>query len=420
LEQKPDIVVIGGGPCGSYAAYTAAKLGAKVTVCEEHETTGAPNHCAGHLNISSLKQMGIQVPQIAIENEIRGAIFHSPSCRKFILKRRTPVTYVVDRILFDRYLARLALKAGVNYSFKSRVKSLSYDSKFVKGVTIEREQKRILAKVVVDAEGCSSALLKKTGLKGLERSMVVRGIQAEVEGAEDLDQEMVEVYFGEKIAPGFFAWIIPRKDGSSKVGLATRLGDSRDYLKWFIEKHPLASKKLKKSKIIRTSLHPIPLSGPLPKTYANGFLAVGDAASQVKPTTGGGVIFGLTCARAAGEVAYEAVKRHDYSNNFLSRYQSQWKKLVGFDLAAMLRMRRMLDSLSDQKIDRIIECCNRFGIDNILERFGDVDFQGRSLIPMVKHPGALAVIGYFVLSWLTSSTNKWSSHGSVLEGEIDT
>jgi digeranylgeranylglycerophospholipid reductase len=420
LEQKPDIVVIGGGPCGSYAAYTAAKLGAKVTVCEEHETTGAPNHCAGHLNISSLKHMGIQVPQIAIENEIRGAIFHSPSCRKFILKRRTPVTYVVDRILFDRYLARLALKAGVNYSFKSRVKSLSYDSKFVKGVTIEREQKRILAKVVVDAEGCSSALLKKTGLKGLERSMVVRGIQAEVEGAEDLDQEMVEVYFGEKIAPGFFAWIIPRKDGSSKVGLATRLGDSRDYLKWFIEKHPVASKKLKKGKIIRTSLHPIPLSGPLPKTYANGFLAVGDAASQVKPTTGGGVIFGLTCARAAGEVAYEAVKRHDYSNNFLSRYQSQWKKLVGFDLAAMLRMRRMLDSLSDQKIDRIIECCNRFGIDNILERFGDVDFQGRSLIPMVKHPGALAVIGYFVLSWLTSSTNKWSSHGSVLEGEIDT
>jgi len=408
LEQKPDIVVIGGGPCGSYAAYTAAKLGAKVTVCEEHETTGAPNHCAGHLNITSLKQMGIQVPQIAIENEIRGAIFHSPSCRKFILKRRTPVTYVVDRILFDRSLARIALKAGVNYSFKSRVKSLISDSKFVRGVTIEREQKRILAKVVVDAEGCSSALLKKTGLKGLERSMVVRGIQAEVEGAEDLDQEMVEVYFGGKIAPGFFAWIIPRKDGSSKVGLATRLGDSRDYLKWFIEKHPVASKKLKKSKIIRTSLHPIPLSGPLPKTFANGFLAVGDAASQVKPTTGGGVIFGLTCAKAAGEVAYEAVKRHDYSNNFLSRYQSRWKQLVGFDLAAMLRMRRMLDSLSDKRIDRIIDCCNRFGIDNILERFGDVDFQGRSLIPMVKHPGTLAVVGYFVLSWLTSSTSKWS------------
>ncbi len=406
MEQKPDIVVIGGGPCGSYAAYTAAKLGAKVTLFEEHETTGAPNHCAGHLNISSLKQMGIRVPQIAIENEIKGAIFHSPSCRKFILKCHDPVTYVVDRILFDRYIARLAVKAGVDYLFESKVKSLISDSKYVKGVKINGEQKRIVAKVVVDAEGCSSALLKQTGLKGLESSMVVRGIQAEFEGAKDLDQELVEVYFGGKIAPGFFAWIIPRKDGSSKVGLATRLGDSRDYLKWFIEKHPVASKKLKKGKILHTSLHPIPLSGPLPKTYANGFLAVGDAASQVKPTTGGGVIFGLTCAKAAGEVAYEAVKRQDYSNNFLSRYQSQWKQLVGFDLSAMLRMRRMLDSLSDKKMDRIIDSCDRFGIDNVLERFGDVDFQGRSLFPMVKHPGVLVVFGYFVFSWLTSSTNK--------------
>ena len=406
LETKPDIVVVGGGPCGSYAAYIAAKLGADVTVCEEHEKAGVPTHCAGHLNISSLKQMGIRVPQVAIENEIKGAIFYSPSCKQFVLKCRVPVTYVVNRIIFDSHIAELAVKAGVQYRFKSRVKSLIFDSDLVKGVTINGGKKRIVSKVVVDAEGCSSVLLKKTGLKGLESSMVVRGIQAEVEGAEGLDQEMVEVYFGRKIAPGFFAWIIPGKDGSSKVGLATRFGDSRNYLRWFMEKHPVASKKLKKCKIIHTSLHPIPLSGPLTKTYSNGFLAVGDAASQVKPTTGGGVIFGLICAKAAGEVAYEAVKTKDYSNTFLSRYQSRWKQLVGFDLAAMLRMRRMFDSLSDSRLDSIIEWCNKFGIDTILERFGDVDYQGRSLIPMLKHPGALAVIGYFAFSWLISSTKK--------------
>ncbi len=59
MNKKPDIVVVGGGPCGSYAAYTAAKLGAEVVVCEDHEEIGAPNHCAGHLNISSLKRLGI-------------------------------------------------------------------------------------------------------------------------------------------------------------------------------------------------------------------------------------------------------------------------------------------------------------------------------------------------------------------------
>ena len=75
----------------------------------------------------------------------------------------------------------------------------------------------------------------------------------------------------------------------------------------------MASKKLKKSQITGMSIHPIPLAGPIPKTYSNGFLAVGDAASQVKPTTGGGVIFGLTCAKTAGEVAYEAVKNSNFS-----------------------------------------------------------------------------------------------------------
>jgi hypothetical protein len=54
-------------------------------------------------------------------------------------------------------------------------------------------------------------------------------------------------------------------------------------------------------------------------------------------------------------------------------------------------------------MDRVIDLCNKFGVSEILERFGDIDFQGRSLISMVKHPGILAVIGYFIFSWFTSS-----------------
>jgi digeranylgeranylglycerophospholipid reductase len=126
----------------------------------------------------------------------------------------------------------------------------------------------------------------------------------------------------------------------------------------------------------------------------------------VKPTTGGGVIFGLTCARVAGEVAYEAVKNNDFSEAFLSSYQRRWKKMIGFDLAVMARMRRILNSLSDNRTDGIIDLCNRLGIDEVVEKFGDIDFQGRSLLPMIKHPGALAVIGYFIYSWLTSPTRQ--------------
>jgi len=405
VKKKPDIVVVGGGPCGSYSALTASKLGAEVTVCEEHEAIGAPKHCSGHLNIASLNRLGLRTPLDAVENEIRGAVFHSPLGKEFVLRCRAPVTFVVNRELFDKHLAEQAAKSGVNYLLNSRVKSLLVDSGFAKGVCIEKNgNKEVLkADIVIDAEGCSSALLKKSGLRGLKSSLVVRGIQAEVDGLEGAYEDMVEMYLGRKIAPGFFAWIIPTRDNSAKIGLATESGDPRKYLQKFMGKHPVASKKLKNARVTGLSLHPIPIEGPLPKTYSNGFIAVGDAASQVKPTTGGGVIFGLTCAEVAGKVAYEAVKRRDFSEAFLSRYQSRWKKLVGFDLAAMLRLRRALNSLSDNQTDGLIGLAERLRIDRVLEKVGDLDFQGGSLLPMLRYPGTLVVLFYFMFSWLTSS-----------------
>jgi len=310
--------------------------------------------------------------------------------------------------LFDKHLSDLAMKSGARYLLESRAKSPLFDSGFVVGVAVKqgRDEKKLAASVVIDAEGCSSTLLRKTGLQTLRGFMVVKAIQAEVDRVDGIDGDMVEVYLGRKYAPGFFAWIIPKRDASAKVGLATWAGDPRMYLRWFMKNHPVASKKLRKSSIKSLSLHPIPLGGPVPKTYSNGLLVVGDAASQVKPTTGGGVIVGLSCSKIAGEVAYEAVKNNDFSETFLSRYQSRWKELVGFDLTVMRQIRKLLNRLSDDKVDKIIDLCAKFGVDDVLEEVGDLDFQGRSLIPMIKHPTTLVTMLYFLLSWLTSSTRS--------------
>ncbi len=247
---------------------------------------------------------------------------------------------------------------------------------------------------MIDAEGCSSVLLKKFGLQTLDRSMVVHALQAEVDGVKEVDMDTVEVYLGRRYAPGFFAWIIPKRDGSAKVGLATKFGDPREYLNRLMHDHPVASKKLESSKVTALSLHPIPLGGAIPKTYWNGLLVVGDAASQVKPTTGGGIVFGLLCSRIAGEVAFEALKSNDFSEGFLSRYQSRWKELIGFDLSAMRQLRKTLNRLSDDRIDKIIGLCSRFGVGRVLEEIGDLDFQGKSLVRVIGHPSALIVALY--------------------------
>ncbi|MFB0567962.1 MAG: NAD(P)/FAD-dependent oxidoreductase, partial [Candidatus Bathyarchaeia archaeon] len=116
MNQKSiDAVVVGGGPCGSLAAWTLAKLGADVAVFEEHREIGLPSHCAGHVSIKGLKRLGLHLPQRIFENKIYGAVFYSPSGLEFRVKRSSPVTCVLNRELLDKHLAELAMKAGAQY-----------------------------------------------------------------------------------------------------------------------------------------------------------------------------------------------------------------------------------------------------------------------------------------------------------------
>jgi len=199
-QESLDAIVVGGGPCGSFAAWTLAKLGAKIAVFEEHKKIGLPSHCAGHVSLNGLKRLGLRLPRRILENEICGAFFYSPSGLEFRVKRTSPVTYVLNRELLDDHLAKLAMKAGARYFTGSRVNSIVSKSGSVAGVAIGRKEveKTVASNIVIDAEGCSALLLKKAGMQTLDRSMVVNAIQAEVDRVDDIDVDMVEVYLGQK------------------------------------------------------------------------------------------------------------------------------------------------------------------------------------------------------------------------------
>ena len=201
--------------------------------------------------------------------------------------------------------------------------------------------------------------------------MLANAVQAEVEKVKDLDPDLVEVYLGKNYASGLYAWLIPKFDGKAGVGLAANVGNPKRLLEKLMRKHPIASKKLFKSKLSRISFHPIPLGGPISKTYSNGFLAVGDAASQVKPTTGGGVIFGMTCAHIAATIIHKAMNEEDFSSDTLSEYQRTCNETLGFDAKFMLKIRNMLNALSDDKIDKTISFCAKMGLDKTLQSIAD-------------------------------------------------
>jgi flavin-dependent dehydrogenase len=123
----------------------------------------------------------------------------------------------------------------------------------------------------------------------------------------------------------------------------------------------------------------------------------------VKPTTGGGVILGMTCGGIAAEVVREALKKGDCSNMSLGAYQRRVQEALGFDIDVMLRIRKVLNTMTDKQIDRVISLCTRLGLEKTLRNLEDIDLQGRSLLHLLRRPRMLTALSYFFFLYLSAN-----------------
>lgn len=397
-----ELVIVGAGVAGASAALEAARHGMKVAVLEEHQKVGMPWHCSGHVGISTLSALGVDLPDQLIQNKVHGAIFFSPSGEIFRLRKRDPVTLVVDRSELDRYLISKAQDAGAELFLGWRAERAYYKSDHIAlECRTNSEKTEFGAQVIVDAEGASAQIPRVLGLPPLGRRMIVNSAQALVKNAEGLERDSVEVFFGQRYSPGFFAWIIPLHDGLAKVGLAASGANPRQCLHDFMRTHPIASGKLAGSEIVDGPVfHPIPVGGPIKHTYAERLMVAGDAAGQVKATTGGGIVFGIICGVLAARTANEASEAGNFSKRFLSRYEARWKAQIGFDLIAMNAIRRMLFRMPDSQIDRLIGLATKLDLSEVLEQTSDIDFQGRTLFRLSRDPRLPAAVLFSLVASL--------------------
>jgi digeranylgeranylglycerophospholipid reductase len=384
-----DAAIVGCGVSGASSALALTQENISVSVFEEHPEVGVPSHCSGHVGIIAFKRFSPPIPKHIIENEILGATLQAPNGKALTLRRPKPVTWVLNRREYDQHLASLAQKAGADLHLNSRVVGYSRtDDGQVRLRVSDGHEREVTCKILIDASGCGASISRYAGLSKLGRGILVNSAQFSVEDPVDVDRDFVEVYFGQKFAPGFFGWIIPRRDDTAKVGIAAGArANVRECFERFIRKHPTVSSKLKHAKPMSApTYHPIPVGGALNRTYTDNVMAVGDAASQVKPTTGGGIVFGLACGQIAGQTAAKAIRNGDASAEHLREYESSWRELIGFDLRAMSYLRRLLYRLPDRNLNRIFGIANDLGADGILNRTPDIDFQGRTLLGLARDP----------------------------------
>lgn len=381
-----DVAVVGGGPAGSIAARWAAAAGADVVLIEEHPSFGSPVQCAGIVSTKAVEECGIGHGKFVLQ-EIRGASVHAPDGSSIQVRGRETKAFVLDRMMFDLALAQEASRRGADIMLKTHVSGMERKSGSVvlraerEGVPIE-----VRAGVVIGADGVQGNVRRWSGLAGPKK--MLSGIQ--FEGLYRIDTPgFVDVFLGNNIAGGFFAWAIPTGycgDGSAgiaRIGLATERGHAVDYLKSLL-RHPVFRERYRGS-MTDLVVGGIPLGMPA-STVADCVMLVGDAAGQVKPTSGGGIYMGAVCAKIAGEVAAGAALSGDTSARRLMEYERRGRAKVGKELLTGWNIHEMFRRLSDDDLNAIIRTLGEPDVLEAITEYGDIDHPSRLAYELAKKP----------------------------------
>jgi flavin-dependent dehydrogenase len=141
---------------------------------------------------------------------------------------------------------------------------------------------------------------------------------------------------------------------------------------------------------------------PLPRTSAARMIVVGDAAGQVKPTTGGGIYYGLLCAEIAADVLHRSINNNDFSARAFKEYDRRWQKLLSRELQIGRWARWLFERLNDRQLDRLFDFVERKGIDQLLLKSEDFsfDWHSRLILRGLRRLGPSAAL---TVLWLSVS-----------------
>lgn len=371
-----DVAVIGGGPIGSRVAYKLAGMGYEVVVVEQKENLEEPVCCTGIISRECVESFAID--ESIIFRWANSARLFSPAGKMLRVYRDEPQAAIVDRTALNMALAKRAQDKGAEYSCSSKVVSIRGGEDRVRIEAVRQgEMSGLEARVAVIATGFSPRFTVDLGFGAV--SAFVMGAQAEVE-ATGIDE--VEVYFGWEIAPSFFGWLVPTSPQKALVGLLSRPTPVR-YLKKLMSS--LVAEGRIASDEVKVRAGGVPLK-PLPRTYGQRMLVVGTAAGQVKPTTGGGIYFGLLCADIAVDNLRRALETNDLSAGSLASYEHDWQRKLGRELRTGYRARKFYERLSDRQVDRIFDITQSSGIDKQLLKSDDLSFDWHGRV-LTRLPG---------------------------------
>ncbi len=355
LKNKYDVVVVGGGPAGSMAAWEAAKGGVSVCMLEKDRDIGYPVRCGEAVGESGLRQF-VEIEDSWIAEKITSVKLVSPNLTSVDIDFAAETGYILNRRIFDYDLSRYAANAGAEVYTKAYVKNVLTNNGQTNGVVLDYlgEEKQIQAKIVIGADGLTSRVGRWAGLRTLVRMKDMESaVQYSVSNV-DIEPNKMIMYIGMNHAPGGYIWVFPKGKKFANIGIGisgkySKHKSAQKYLDEFMDReYPDAA-------ILTTMCGGVPCAKPMEKPVANGIMLVGDAAHQINPMTGGGIVAGMKGGWIAGQVAAEAIQNDDYSEKGLLEYPKRMRKDFGKNHERFYKIKEATEKLTSEELDSIAE-----------------------------------------------------------------
>ncbi len=355
LQNKYDVVVVGGGPAGSMAAWEAAKGGVSVCMLEKDRDIGYPVRCGEAAGESGLRQF-VEIEDSWIAEKITSVKLVSPNLTSVDIDFAAETGYILNRRIFDYDLSRYAANAGAEVYTKAYVKNVLANNGEVNGVVLDYlgEEKQIQAKIVIGADGLTSRVGRWAGLKTLVRMKDMESAVQYSVANVDIEPNKMIMYVGMNHAPGGYIWVFPKGKKFANIGIGisgkySKHKSAQKYLDEFMEReYPDAA-------ILTTMCGGVPCAKPMEKPVADGIMLVGDAAHQINPMTGGGIVAGMKGGWIAGQVAAVAIQNDDYSENSLLEYPKRMRKDFGKNHERFYKIKEATEKLTNEELDSIAE-----------------------------------------------------------------
>lgn len=352
MKSSYDVIVVGAGPAGLTAARYAAGAGASVLVLEKDRDVGYPVRCAEAVSHEGLVQF-IEPDPKWISATVTKFRLVAPN-GKAVVPRLDGTGYVLERRIFDYELAKIAARCGVEIVTRAYAYGLLKTEKGVVGVRVLVKDRKyeVRASVVIAADGVESRVGKWAGIDTTCSIGDMESCAQVTIGGIEREDDTLDLFFGDAVAPGGYLWVFPKGNGCANVGLGLSVERAKKksavrYLEEFLERrYPSAA-------ILTRIAGGVPCAQTLPMIVKDGVMLVGDAAHQVNPVSGGGIISGMIGGMIAGEVAGASVRSRDPS--VLAEYPARWHKRLGWRHGVFYSIKEAISDLSDETLNAITE-----------------------------------------------------------------